>query len=117
VQPRNLQSTKDFCITYFFNFLNRAAYTPRYVKADGSFADGEWPDNPNGAYHDIAGICNPEGTVLGLMPHPEAFNHYTNHPDWTRMREKNRRRGKTMGAEPTVGIRVFKNAVDYIRKS
>ncbi|MGF1458375.1 MAG: phosphoribosylformylglycinamidine synthase subunit PurQ [Leptolyngbyaceae cyanobacterium] len=28
-------------------------------------------DNPNGSLHNIAGICNREGNVLGLMPHPE----------------------------------------------
>jgi phosphoribosylformylglycinamidine synthase len=28
-------------------------------------------DNPNGSIGDIAGVCNPEGNVLGLMPHPE----------------------------------------------
>jgi phosphoribosylformylglycinamidine synthase len=28
-------------------------------------------DNPNGSYRDIAGICNPAGNVVGLMPHPE----------------------------------------------
>jgi phosphoribosylformylglycinamidine synthase subunit PurQ / glutaminase len=28
-------------------------------------------DNPNGSYRDIAGICDPAGTVVGLMPHPE----------------------------------------------
>jgi phosphoribosylformylglycinamidine synthase len=27
--------------------------------------------NPNGSYRDIAGICNEDGNVLGLMPHPE----------------------------------------------
>ena len=27
--------------------------------------------NPNGSYRDIAGICNEEGNVVGLMPHPE----------------------------------------------
>jgi len=27
--------------------------------------------NPNGAVDDIAGICNAEGNVVGLMPHPE----------------------------------------------
>jgi phosphoribosylformylglycinamidine synthase len=29
------------------------------------------PANPNGSLHDIAGICNPAGTVVGMMPHPE----------------------------------------------
>jgi phosphoribosylformylglycinamidine synthase len=27
--------------------------------------------NPNGSVGDVAGLCNPAGTVLGLMPHPE----------------------------------------------
>jgi len=27
--------------------------------------------NPNGSLRDIAGICNPRGNVVGLMPHPE----------------------------------------------
>jgi len=27
--------------------------------------------NPNGSVHNIAGICNAEGNVLGMMPHPE----------------------------------------------
>jgi phosphoribosylformylglycinamidine (FGAM) synthase-like amidotransferase family enzyme len=28
-------------------------------------------DNPNGSLHDIAGIANDRGNVVGLMPHPE----------------------------------------------
>jgi len=28
-------------------------------------------DNPTGAVADVAGVCNAEGNVLGLMPHPE----------------------------------------------
>ena len=27
--------------------------------------------NPNGAQDDIAGVCNAQGNVVGLMPHPE----------------------------------------------
>jgi phosphoribosylformylglycinamidine synthase len=27
--------------------------------------------NPNGSLHDIAGIANEQGNVVGLMPHPE----------------------------------------------
>ena len=30
-----------------------------------------YEDNPNGSLHDVAGVCNREGNVLGLMPHPE----------------------------------------------
>lgn len=43
----------------------------RYVNCDGSSASGAYPANPNGSAADIAGICNPAGNVLGLMPHPE----------------------------------------------
>ena len=32
-------------------------------------------DNPNGSVGDIAGICNAEGNVVGLMPHPERAVH------------------------------------------
>ncbi|MDP2791238.1 MAG: phosphoribosylformylglycinamidine synthase I [Rectinemataceae bacterium] len=42
-----------------------------YALTDGSPALGRYPDNPNGSLADIAGICNPAGNVLGLMPHPE----------------------------------------------
>lgn len=42
-----------------------------YVRPDGQPADGQYPTNPNGSNADIAGICNPQGNVLGLMPHPE----------------------------------------------
>ncbi|PKN99962.1 MAG: phosphoribosylformylglycinamidine synthase I [Chloroflexi bacterium HGW-Chloroflexi-4] len=42
-----------------------------YVHSDGKPAGGVYPVNPNGSVMDIAGICNPQGNVLGLMPHPE----------------------------------------------
>ena len=56
----------------------------RYCHGDGNFAEGEWPINPNGAFHDIAGICNPDGNVLGLMPHPERAYHGYLMPNWTK---------------------------------
>lgn len=39
----------------------------RYVAVPGT----DMPYNPNGSMHDIAGICNPTGTIVGFMPHPE----------------------------------------------
>jgi phosphoribosylformylglycinamidine synthase len=62
-----------------------------------------YPDNPNGAMGDIAGICDTTGRVLGLMPHPERFVDPTQHPRWTR--EPRRESGE--------GLRVFQNAVRY----
>jgi phosphoribosylformylglycinamidine synthase subunit PurQ / glutaminase len=40
----------------------------RYVDDDGHPSDDS---NPNGSLNNIAGICNKEGNVMGLMPHPE----------------------------------------------
>jgi phosphoribosylformylglycinamidine synthase len=56
----------------------------RYCNQEGEYAEGEFPVNPNGSYCDIAGICNPEGTVFGLMPHPERAFYWWQQPDWTR---------------------------------
>ncbi|MGA7625354.1 MAG: phosphoribosylformylglycinamidine synthase subunit PurQ [Candidatus Acidiferrales bacterium] len=44
----------------------------RYVKPDGTdAAENDREANPNGSLHAIAGICNRERNVMGLMPHPE----------------------------------------------
>jgi phosphoribosylformylglycinamidine synthase subunit PurQ / glutaminase len=88
----------------------------QYADDRGKTADGVWPFNPNGSLHDIAGICDATGRVFGLMPHPEAYNHVTNHPDWTRMKESLARQGKPMDQKEGEGIRVFRNAVDYLRR-
>jgi phosphoribosylformylglycinamidine synthase I len=85
----------------------------RYATPDGNPADLKFPFNPNGSLYDIAGICDSTGRIFGLMPHPEAFNHWTNHPDWTRTKEKLKRQEKTVTTDPTDGIRIFKNAVTY----
>jgi phosphoribosylformylglycinamidine synthase len=86
----------------------------QYALPNGEAAQGRFPFNPNGALDDIAGICDPTGRVFGLMPHPEAYNHWTNHPDWTRRKEIAKRHNAHFKEEPTVGIRFFQNAVDYI---
>jgi phosphoribosylformylglycinamidine synthase subunit PurQ / glutaminase len=40
----------------------------RYTTPSGSNDDA---GNPNGSMHNVAGICNRERNVAGLMPHPE----------------------------------------------
>lgn len=42
----------------------------RYCDREGRI-ESDFPVNMNGSVLNIAGICNPEGNVLGLMPHPE----------------------------------------------
>lgn len=74
-----------------------------YVDPITGAATMEYPHNPNGSPLGIAGLTNPGGKVLGLMPHPEAFHHVTNHPGWTR------------GEVNAPGTLLFVNAVRYLR--
>ncbi len=75
-----------------------------YADADGNATD-EYPLNPNGSWHNIAALSNKKGNVMGLMPHPEAYNHYTNHPQWTRM---------AFDQEDGEGLALFKKAYEYL---
>lgn len=52
-----------------------------YARPDGQVANGEYPFNPNGSIAGIAGVCNPRGNVLGLMPHPEDHIYEFQSPD------------------------------------
>ena len=81
-----------------------------YARADGSPAAGRFPDNPNGSLADVAGICDPSGRIMGLMPHPEAYFRPAQHPLFTRRREAERRSGSP-GAHPPLGTAIFENAV------
>jgi len=77
-----------------------------YTKADGTSANGIFPDNPNGSIDDIAGVCDESGLVFGLMPHPERHVDPTQHPAWTR---------KLPLPSVGQGLRVFENAVSHVR--
>lgn len=87
----------------------------RYVRPDGGEANGEYPFNPNGSLFDVAGICDATGRIMGLMPHPEAFHHFTNHPNWTLKKELIVRSGGSVIDLPAegMGILFFRNAVKY----
>lgn len=89
----------------------------QYADNNGNAASGEWPLNPNGSIGDIAGICDPTGRIFGLMPHPEAFHSYMNHPDWTRKREILSRKGVNLENKEGDGIRIFRNAVEYAEQN
>jgi phosphoribosylformylglycinamidine synthase len=67
----------------------------------------DYPCNPNGSIDGIAGICDESGRMMGMMPHPEGYLHYTNHPRWTRERLP----------EEGAGVAFFRNAADYVRRS
>ncbi len=79
----------------------------QYSMADYCGIAAGYPENPNGSIDAIAGICNETGRLYGMMPHPEAYTHRTNHPRWTREDLP----------EEGMGLGFFKNAVDFIRSS
>jgi phosphoribosylformylglycinamidine synthase subunit PurQ / glutaminase len=76
-----------------------------YIDPKTGEATTHYPENPNGAECGIAGICDPTGRIFGLMPHPEAYTHKTNHPRWTREDLP----------EEGMGCAIFKNAYSYIK--
>lgn len=75
----------------------------KYVTKDGGAPS--YPEDPNGAVDHIAGICDTTGRVLGLMPHPERNLLPWNHPQWTRL--GNREAGE--------GALFFERLVDVAR--
>jgi phosphoribosylformylglycinamidine synthase I len=79
-------------------------YTSPESAQDHSPVFGAYPHNPNGSYADIAGVCNRQGNILGLMPHPENHIYPYQHPRWTR--------GEASGS----GLPLFANGVRYARQ-
>ncbi len=75
------------------------------------YTDEQWhigagyPANPNGSVNDIAGICDASGRVFGMMPHPEDFIRWTQHPRWTREKEQ----------PGLYGLQIFTNAVAWVK--
>lgn len=77
----------------------------QYAHPESGAPTEEYPYNPNGSPLGIAGLCDPSGRIFGLMPHPEAYNHPTNHPGWTR------------GESGVLGLAIFENAIRFLRGS
>ncbi len=77
----------------------------KYVDETGN--EGEYPVNPNGSVDSIAGLIDSTGRVLGLMPHPERHVRPTQHPHWSRL--KNKIDGD--------GMTIFNNAVRFIKEN
>jgi len=76
----------------------------QYCNASGELSG--YPDNPNGAVDNIAGICDATGRIFGLMPHPERHIDILQHPRWAS--SKNNKQGD--------GFQIFKNGVEYAKR-
>jgi phosphoribosylformylglycinamidine synthase len=73
------------------------------------------PMNPNGAAEDIAAVLSPDGRILGMMPHPERGMFFHQRPDWQKLQNDLKNKGKKV---PTYGdgFALFKNAISYYNK-
>lgn len=84
--------------------LNEPNVALYYADERGDIRAG-YPRNPNGSVNNIAAICDGTGRIFALMPHPERFIRWTQHPRWTR--EPRRDYGD--------GFRIFLNAVEWAK--
>ncbi len=78
----------------------------QYIHPETKSPTLEYPFNPNGSQEAVAGLTDPTGRIFGLMPHPEAFNNWTNHPQWNRKKNK-----------IAQGLYIFKNAVEWVKEN
>ncbi|MCM8804715.1 MAG: phosphoribosylformylglycinamidine synthase I [Candidatus Omnitrophica bacterium] len=74
----------------------------RYCDEKGKLRN--YPYNPNGSIRNIAGICNENGLVIGMMPHPERAILKYHYPDFLRKKEEN---------IFAPSFKIFKNMVKY----
>jgi phosphoribosylformylglycinamidine synthase len=72
-----------------------------FVKAHAPL---RYTEDVNGSFDRIAALTNESGTVLGMMPHPEAFMRATHHPQWTE-----RQWQQPSSKRPPDGVVIFQN--------
>jgi len=85
------------------NLISNDQLLFRYCDDLGNIAD-RFPFNPNGSLINIAGICNKDGNVLAMMPHPERAAWMHQVPE---LHHK--------GEEPAPGSRIFHSIKEYLR--
>ena len=72
----------------------------RYVGPEGESSE---LTNPNGADGSLAAVCNPTGTVMAIMPHPERATFVSQIPDWIPSEWSDKKRSHMNGDESVNG--------------
>ncbi len=96
-------------VTIEEEFLNILEYNGQIVfqySKQGEITD-EYPYNPNNSSMSIAGVVNPQGNILGMMPHPERFLFKYHHPQYNNSLDIKTEYGQ--------GYYFFKSIVDYVK--
>jgi phosphoribosylformylglycinamidine synthase len=74
-----------------------------------AFPAFRYTQNPNGSHESIAGLIDPSGRILGMMPHPEGYMRASQHPGYF----------KNQTQDPMsegLGLRLFKNAFHLAKR-
>lgn len=69
----------------------------------------KYEGDPNGSEERLAGLCDVTGRIFGMMPHPEAFVRYTQHPEWTLQPAR--------ATAPGQGLAIFENAFQEVTRA
>jgi phosphoribosylformylglycinamidine synthase len=79
----------------------------------------QFPVNPNGAMHNIAGLSNKNGNVFAMMPHPERATFLRQVPGWLNTPWVEKKRVAFAAGQDGSGpwLRFFKAMYEYVSKS
>lgn len=96
-----------------------AEAAPETIEAVKGSAGLRYKDDVNGSFERIAALTNRSGNVLGLMPHPEAFVRWTQHPNWGRPRAeskpaKGQAGGNGSDGQLPHGLAILRNAAKML---
>ncbi len=100
--------------------LLRAGQVPLCYCDPRGEAAKSFPENPNGAEAAAAGVCNPRGNVLALMPHPERAQDLGGLSWWVAGPWDERRRAaleRSQMDEPGPGLSLFEGLRRYLESS
>jgi phosphoribosylformylglycinamidine (FGAM) synthase-like amidotransferase family enzyme len=80
------------------------------IQSDKLFFEKQIPlvykDDVNGSFANIAGVCDPTGRILGMMPHPEAAISFWQNPS-----------GSKKSEEAGMGLFLFESGIQYCEKN
>ncbi|QDU70829.1 phosphoribosylformylglycinamidine synthase subunit PurQ [Mucisphaera calidilacus] len=105
VWTQDLAQPYDLPIAHGEGRLALSDNTLQYLEANGQVAL-RYAEDVNGSAGRVAGLCDPTGLVLGLMPHPERCCDPLQHPQWSRLGEAHQ------SATPP-GLTMITNAVRH----
>ena len=86
-----------------------------FCSADG-VVSSQFPINPNGAMHNIAGLSNRNGNVFAMMPHPERSTFLRQIPGWLQTPWVDKKRQAFASGQDGVGawFRFFQSMHTYV---